>query len=117
MIFCAIWYHLYNFKNMKNTHGGVLLLVKLHTQTLLKVTLHHECFSHFLNCTNGTKSCKTSHMWLLFIKKFLFEPIGYFGPASKHPQNARSKDSFKFLHNEKGKQIKLMVFPKKILQG
>ena len=26
---CAIWYHLYNFKNMKNTHGGVSILVKL----------------------------------------------------------------------------------------
>ena len=26
---CAIWYHLYNLKNVKNTHGGVLLLVKL----------------------------------------------------------------------------------------
>ena len=26
---CAIWYHLHNLKNMKNTHGGVLLLVKL----------------------------------------------------------------------------------------
>ena len=26
---CAIRYHLYNFKNIKNTHGGVLLLVKL----------------------------------------------------------------------------------------
>ena len=24
---CAIWYHLYNLKNVKNTHGGVLLLV------------------------------------------------------------------------------------------
>ena len=24
-----IWYHLYNLKNVKNTHGGVLLLVKL----------------------------------------------------------------------------------------
>ena len=24
---CAIWYHLYDFKNVKNTHGGVLLLV------------------------------------------------------------------------------------------
>ena len=24
----AIWHHLYNFKNMKNTHGEVLLLVK-----------------------------------------------------------------------------------------
>ena len=26
---CTIWYHLHNFKNVKNTHGGVLLLVKL----------------------------------------------------------------------------------------
>ena len=26
---CAIWYHLYYLKNLKNTHGGVLLLVKL----------------------------------------------------------------------------------------
>ena len=25
----AIWYHLYNLKNVKNTLGGVLLLVKL----------------------------------------------------------------------------------------
>ena len=26
---CAIWYHLYNLKNVKNTHEEVLLLVKL----------------------------------------------------------------------------------------
>ena len=26
---CAILYHLYNFKNMKNTCGGVLLLLQL----------------------------------------------------------------------------------------
>ena len=26
---CAIWYHLYNLKNAKNTHGEVLILVKL----------------------------------------------------------------------------------------
>ena len=26
---CAIWYHFCNSKNVKNTHGGVLLLVKL----------------------------------------------------------------------------------------
>ena len=54
-MFCAIWYHLYNLKNVKNTHGGVLLLV-------LKVTLLHGCFSRFLNCTNGTKLRKASHM-------------------------------------------------------
>ena len=29
MLRCAIWHHLYNLKNMKNTHGEVLLLVKL----------------------------------------------------------------------------------------
>ena len=26
---CAIWYYLYNFKNVKNTHGGVLILERL----------------------------------------------------------------------------------------
>ena len=25
---CAIWYHLYNLKNVKNTHEGMLLFVK-----------------------------------------------------------------------------------------
>ena len=45
---CAIWYHLYNLRNMKNTHGGVLLLV-------LKIALLHGCFSRFLNFTNGNK--------------------------------------------------------------
>ena len=29
-MFCAIWYHLYNLKNVKNTHGGMSLLVQLH---------------------------------------------------------------------------------------
>ena len=26
---CAIWYHLYNLKNVKNIHGQVLILVEL----------------------------------------------------------------------------------------
>ena len=25
---CVVWYHLYKLKNVKNTHGGVLFLVK-----------------------------------------------------------------------------------------
>ena len=48
------------FKNVKNTHGGVLLLV--YPATLLKVTLLHGCFSDFLNCANGTKSRNASHI-------------------------------------------------------
>ena len=27
VMFCAIWYHLYNLKKVKNTYGGVLMLV------------------------------------------------------------------------------------------
>ena len=52
VIFCAIWYHLYNLKNVKNTHGGVTLL--------------RSCFSRFLNYTNSTKlrnALHTSAFW------------------------------------------------------
>ena len=31
---CAIWYHLYNLKSVKNTHGRVLILVKLQAWSL-----------------------------------------------------------------------------------
>ena len=29
---CAIWYHMYNLKNVKNIHGGMLILVKLQAE-------------------------------------------------------------------------------------
>ena len=31
---CAIWYHLSNLRNVKNTHGELLLLVKLQPKSL-----------------------------------------------------------------------------------
>ena len=54
LMLCAIWYHLYNLKNVKNTHGKVLLLVKLHHSSMAAFT--------FLNSANGTKSRKASHV-------------------------------------------------------
>ena len=60
VVFCAIWYHLHNLINVKNTHGGVLLLVKF--KAFLKVTLLHRCFSRFFKCTNDTKSRNASHI-------------------------------------------------------
>ena len=45
----AIWYHLYNLKNVKPA-------------TLLKLALFHGSFSRFLNCTNGTESRNASHL-------------------------------------------------------
>ena len=56
----AIWYHLYNLKNVKPA-------------ILLKVTLLHGCFSRFLNCTNGTKSLNASQSGKeIAVQLFLF---------------------------------------------
>ena len=41
---CPIWYYLYNFENVENSYGGVLLLAKLQA---LQVTLFRGCFSPF----------------------------------------------------------------------
>ena len=46
---CAIWHYLHNFKKVKNTDGGVLLLVKL--------------------VANGSKSRNAPHM-KIFCKRF-----------------------------------------------
>ena len=56
VIFCTIWYQLYKLKIVKNIHGEVLLF-------LIKVALLHGWFSHFLSCTNDTKSHNASQIW------------------------------------------------------
>ena len=47
---------------MKNTHGRVLLLVKVAGFSLPKLTLIHGCFSRFLNSKTGTKSRIGAHI-------------------------------------------------------
>ena len=64
---CTIRYHLYNFKNLKNTHGGVLILAA----TLLKLTLLHRCFSRFLNCTNCIKLRNAPNIYMNTLKCIL----------------------------------------------
>ena len=46
---CAIWYHLYNLKNVKSTHGGVLILVKLRASAcnFTKINILPWVFSTF----------------------------------------------------------------------
>ena len=38
----AIWYHLHNLKNVKNTHGGMLLFVQLHVSAYNFTETHHS---------------------------------------------------------------------------
>ena len=39
----AIWYHLHNLKNVKNTYGGVLILVKLTIATPEQGAKYVQC--------------------------------------------------------------------------
>ena len=55
---CAIWYHLNNLKNVKNTYGGLLPLVKLHA----------------LTC-NFTKSSTSPWVFFTFLKLFKWYQI------------------------------------------
>ena len=65
---------------MKNTYGGVLLLVKLPLKlaTLLKVTLLHGCSSRFIHCTNDTKLRNASQRIMGLQKKFYYVIISSF---------------------------------------
>ena len=67
---CAIWYHLKKKKKVKNTHGRVLLLVKLQAEAciLTKSNSPPWVFSCFLNCRNGAKSRHASHVVYLFLE-------------------------------------------------
>ena len=58
----AIWYHLCNLKNGKNTHGGVLLLVKLQPFSLF-FTPPWVFFTFFM-IYNGIRRQKNVHLAL-----------------------------------------------------
>ena len=47
---CAIWYHLYNLKNVKNTRGRVLILVRLRASAcnFTKINISPWVFFTFL---------------------------------------------------------------------
>ena len=65
---CAICYQLYNLKNVKNIHGGALILVKSATSAcnVAKINTPPWVFSRFLNCTNIPNRA-THHISSLFI--------------------------------------------------
>ena len=68
VVFCAIQYYLHNLKNVKSTHGGMLLLVKLQAFCRL---LNIICFTNWAVTTN-TFLCKSlfQGMWLVFYMFF-----------------------------------------------
>ena len=61
---------LYNLKNVINTHGGVLILVKLQAYKNWHSSM--DVFHVFLNCTNDTKSRNAAHIRAFFLWATLF---------------------------------------------
>ena len=52
VMFCTIWYHLHKLKNVKNIHGGVLLLAKLLACNFTKSNTRPRAFFTFLKLYN-----------------------------------------------------------------
>ena len=57
---CAIWHHMYNLINVKNTHGGGLVLAKLLTLQFPKnYVMLYTILNHLYNLKNVKK-----HPWM-----------------------------------------------------
>ena len=72
------WYHLHSLKNVKNTHGRVLILVKLQAKACNFTKINTPPWKFFivqmevLNCTNGTKSRNASRIFNFSFKTGVF---------------------------------------------
>ena len=65
---CAIWYHLYNLKNVKNTDGGVLILVMLQAGAcnFTKINTQPWVFFTFFKLYQMVPNRTTHHMFLTY---------------------------------------------------
>ena len=62
VMLCAICYYFYNFiKREKHPRRSA----KFSKVAGLKLTFLHGCFSRFLSCTKGTKSCKAPQIMII----------------------------------------------------
>ena len=85
---CAIWYRLYNLKDVKNSHGGLILLVKLQAQAcnITKSNTPPWAFFIFLKIVQTVPNRATDHIWSLchrFSKEQVFS-IPLQGPRQDH---------------------------------
>ena len=82
---CAIWYHLYNLKNGKNAHGGMLLSVKLQAEAWCMTEIFYSygivsltnCFSCLLP-TSIFRFSLEAKLALTLQKRFYFRFRLYF---------------------------------------
>ena len=88
---CAIWQHLYNLKNVKNTHGGLLILVKVagfsrtlrisHGRLNVSITLFNLSSINLTKWSNKFKLfvgfCRVLFVWMYLINLWGWRLKGY----------------------------------------
>ena len=76
-MFCANWYHLYNFKNVKNTHGVVLILVLFKVIVFQYQKIAYKKISYI--CSNLTaKAQKRCKKFDLIFQLLKFKQVSMF---------------------------------------
>ena len=75
---CAILYHLYNLQNVKNTHGRVLLLIKLQLKKACYFTKTKTSSRVFLHSPNGMVANRAKYLIYIQVFTGLGKP-GMFG--------------------------------------
>ena len=64
-MFCSIWYHFYNLKSWKNTHGGVILLVNENHHSSMGVFL---VFKIIQMVPNREKRLIWEYRWISLVR-------------------------------------------------
>ena len=64
----VVWYHLYNLRDVKKTHGGVLILVKLQALacTFTKINTPPWVFHNFFKIVLMVPNCATHQIFCRF---------------------------------------------------
>ena len=109
----AIWYHLHNLKNVKSTHGGVLILVKLQA-TLLKLTLRITYLKWVNDLLRNLPSTYIKHLdFFQFLRlKTLKEPQILPSNISKHHLKTVGILSYTEMYLEPSQTSKMELYGK-----
>ena len=78
VMFCAIWYHLYNFKNSKNIEGGELLFIGIYIYIYIKVGLLPSLKVAFIFLNESSLKMMRNAFYFMFKVLFVLKIYTFF---------------------------------------
>ena len=112
---CAIQYHLYSLKNVKNTHGGLLLLVRLQAAcNFTKSNTPLRVFFAFFKSYKWYQSCNVSQIYWSLTTTFrdrMFASWSYYCNLKEIIQKSKIESSLRET------QLKVLIIKRIDLQA